>query len=275
MTNPNESKATVILGGAGKTGRRVGQRLAARQLPFRMASRSTPMPFDWDDENTWEAALAGAGALYITYFPDLALPSAAAHIGRLTRLAAEQGGVRRVVLLAGRGEPQVHPAEEAVRESGIDHTILECAFFSQNFDEGVVVPVDDTIVFPAAEVAEPFIDCEDIADVAFAALTDPRHANLTYELTGPRVLTFAEAAAAMAAASGRPLRYLPVSFEAYAEILAPHMPSDHVEFLIELFRSILDGHNSHTTDDVRRALGREARDFNDYARAAAAAGAWA
>jgi len=267
----HETKTTVILGGEGKTGRRIGQRLMARQMPFRMASRSTPLPFDWDDETTWGPTLKGAGAVYIAYYPDLAVPSAAEQIRRLAALAIDEG-VRRAVLLAGRGEPQSHPAQRALRESGIDHTILECAFFCQNFDEGVVVPVDDAIVFPGANIAEPFIDCDDIAEVAVAALRDPRHTNKTYDLTGPQALTFAEATALMAAASGRPLRYVPVSFETYAELLAPHMPEEHVGFLIELFRDLLDGHNAHATDGVERVLGRKARDFGTYAQAAA--GAW-
>jgi uncharacterized protein YbjT (DUF2867 family) len=268
----SEAKTNVILGGKGKTGRRVVERLVAMGHPVRPLSRSSERPFDWNDERTWVPALADAASLYVTYYPDLAVPGAAEHVRRVTRVAADQG-VERIVLLAGRGEPQVHPAEDAVRESGATHTILECAFFNQNFDEGVLAPVEDTIFFPGGTVGEPFIDCDDIADVAVAALTDTdgRHAGQTYELTGPRVVSFAEAAEAMSEATGRPIRYVPVSFEQYAEMLAGQLPPNHVEFFIELFRWLMDGHNAYTTDGVQRVLGRPARDFRDYARAAAAA----
>ena len=264
------TNTTVILGGMGKTGRRVAQRLAAMGHPFRVASRSTPVPFDWNDDSTWEEALRGAGSLYITYFPDLAIPGAAEHVRRVSRRAVELG-VQRIVLLSGRGEPQSHPAQQAVRESGADFTILECAFFCQNFDEGLVAPIDDSIVFPGGDVAEPFIDCDDIADVAVAALTDPKHAGKTYELTGPRALTFPEAVDAIASAAGRPIRYVPVSFEDYRELLAPHM-NGQTDFFIELFRFLLDGHNAQPADGVQQALGRPAREFGAYT--AGAAGAW-
>jgi uncharacterized protein YbjT (DUF2867 family) len=259
------SKTTAILGGAGKTGRRVADRLTARGLPSRLASRSTAIPFDWQDESTWEAAIADAGALYLSYFPDLAVPGAAEHVRRLTALAADSG-VGRLVLLAGRGEPQVRPAEDAVRECGVPFTILECAFFDQNFDEGWVQPVGDVIAFPGGSTPEPFIDCDDIADVAVEALTDPRHDGRTYELTGPRTLGFAEAVDTLARSSGRPLRYANVSLEEYGELLGRELPPDMVKFFLELFGSLMDGHNAYTTDDVRRVLGREPRDFADYAR---------
>lgn len=259
---------TVILGGAGKTGRRVAARLAAKGLPSRLASRSSATPFDWSDENTWEAAIAGARAVYVTYYPDLAVPGAAEDVRRLARLAAETG-VGRLVLLAGRGEPQVHPAEQAIRESGVPFTILECAFFDQNFDEGWVQPVEDVIAFPGGSTLEPFIDCDDIADVAVAALTDPRHDGQTYELTGPRAISFGEAVETLARASGRPLRYAPVSLEAYGEMLSEALPPDQVKFFLELFGWLMDGHNAFTTDGVQRVLGREPKDFRDYARNAA------
>jgi uncharacterized protein YbjT (DUF2867 family) len=273
MTNANTTQTTLILGGTGKTGRRVAQRLAARGLPVRMASRSSEPSFDWHDERTWAAVLNGVDAAYLTYFPDVAAPTAADHVGRFSKLAVERG-VRKLVLLAGRGEPQVKPAEQAVSESGASFTILEAAFFCQNFSEGILSPIDGEIVFPAGEVAEPFVDCDDLADVAVEALLDDAYAGKTLELTGPRVVTFSEAAAEIARASGRDARYTPVSFERYAELLGAVMPAEDVPFLIDLFRYILDGHNAHTTDGVARVLGRPARDFRAYAETAAASGAW-
>jgi uncharacterized protein YbjT (DUF2867 family) len=234
----------------------------------RLASRSTAPTFDWHDERTWAAPLAGVGSVYITYYPDLALPGAAEQVRRFTRRAVD-GGVGRIVLLAGRGEPHVLPAEQAVRASGVAYTILECAFFSQNFSEGWLEPHGDVIAFPAGDVDEPFVDCDDIADVAALALTDDTHAGKTYELTGPRLLSFADAALELSQAMGRTVRYVPLSFEQYAELLAPLLPPEEVSFFIDLFRGLLDGHNAKLADGVERALGRKPRDFGDYARAVA------
>jgi len=264
---------TLIVGGNGKTGRRVAERLRGRGLPFRLASRSSAPAFDWNDESTWASALEGMSAAYVTYAPDLAVPWAAEHVRRFVQRAVA-AGVENLVLLAGRGEPQVHPAEEAVRRSGVAFTILEAAFFAQNFSEGVLAPVDGEIVFPGGNVAAPFVDTDDIADVAVAALTEDGHAGKTYDLTGPRLLTFDAAAREIAAASGRPMRYRPVSPEEYAALLAPHMPAPEVAFLVELFAHLTDGHNAHLADGVQRALGRPPRDFRDFARTAASAGAW-
>ena len=264
---------TLIVGGNGKTGRRVAERMRARGLPFRLASRSSAPAFDWNDESTWATALEGTRAAYLTYAPDLAVPWAAEHLRRFVQRAVG-AGVENLVLLSGRGEPQVHPAEEAVRRSGVAFTIIEAAFFAQNFSEGLLAPADGEIVFPAGEVAEPFVDADDIADVAVAALTEDNHAGKTYELTGPRLLTFDAVAREIAAASGRPMRYRPVSSVEYAALLAPYMPAPEVAFLVELFAYLTDGHNAHLADGVECALGRPPRDFRDFARAAASAGAW-
>ncbi len=265
----NTTSETVILGGNGKTGRRIATRLQAMGRPVRLASRSTPVSFDWHAEETWEPALAGAKALYVSYHPDLAVPGAAQHVEGVSQLAARLG-IERVVLLAGRGEPQVHPAEDAVRNSGVDFTILECAFFCQNFTEGVLAPHDDRIVFAAGDVREPFVDCNDIADVAVAALTGRGHSGKTYELTGPEAVTFADAARILGAVSGRPITYQQVSFEQYGQLLQEHMPAPYVEFFVGLFRDLLDGHNTHTTTDVERVLQRPATSFEQFATAALA-----
>lgn len=266
----NETMRTVIVGGQGKTGRRVAQRLAELGLPQRLASRSTALPFDWAQEPTWGPAMQGADALYLTYHPDLAMPGAAERVHSLCEVAVS-AGVQNIVLLAGRGEPQVHPAEAAVRAAGVRHAILECAFFNQNFDEGVARPVDGNVYFPAGSVTEPFIDCDDIAACAVEALINPAHDGQTYELTGPELLTFDQAVRAMANASERPLHYVPVSFEQYAELLGEHFSPPEVDFLTGLFRFLLDGHNSHVTDGVERLLGRPARTFAEYAQATAEA----
>ena len=270
------TQPVLVLGGTGKTGRRVVERLLARGVPTRIGSRSGTPPFDWEDRSTWEPALRGAGAAYIAYYPDMAVPGAVETVGDLADLAVKSG-VTRLVLLSGRGEPEAELAEEAVRGSGADLTVLRSTWFMQNFSEEYMLEhvLTGEVRLPAGDVSEPFVDLEDLADVAVAALTQEGHVGQTYELTGPRLLTFADAVGEIAHATGRDIRYVPVSVEAHAAAAAEHgVPADVIELLTYLFTEVLDGRNARLADGVQRALGREPRDFTAYVRAAAAAGAW-
>jgi uncharacterized protein YbjT (DUF2867 family) len=270
------TKPTLVLGGTGKTGRRVIERLTALGVPTRTGSRSATPPFDWEDRSTWEPALDGVAAAYLSYHPDIAMPEALDRVSAFARLAVARG-VSRLVLLSGRGEPEAEAAEAAVRESGAELTIVRATWFAQNFSEDYMhdMVLAGEVALPAGEVPEPFVDCEDIADVAVAALTDDRHIGELYELTGPRLLTFEQAVAEIAEATGRDVRFVPISVEEAAAGWAEHgVPDDLVELLAYLFTDVLDGRNAHLADGVQRALGREPRDFADYARRTAASGAW-
>ena len=274
-TDPN-GRPTLVLGGTGKTGRRVAERLKARGLPVRIGSRSAEPAFDWNDRSTWQAALEGVGAAYITYFPDLAVPGAVATVGGFIDQALDQG-VTRLVLLSGRGEEEAQQAEQALQSSNAGWTIVRCSWFSQNFSENYLLEplLAGEVVLPAGDVPEPFVDADDIADIAVAALTEDGHAGRLYELTGPRLLTFAQAIGEISAATGREIRYVPVSVEDYAAALAElDLPAGFEWLLTYLFREVLDGRNAYLTDGVQQALGRAPRDFADYARATAATGVW-
>ena len=276
MTELKHEKAALIVGGTGKTGRRVADRLTARGLPVRVGSRSGQPPFDWNDRATWAPALRGMHAAYVTYYPDLAVPGAADTVGAFADLAVDRG-VRRLVLLSGRGEAEAQRAEQRVQESGADWTILRSSWFSQNFSESFFLEsvLSGEIAVPAGNVGEPFTDVDDIADAAVAALTEDGHTRQLYELTGPRLLTFAEAAEEIATATGRDIYHVPVTIEHFTAGLADGgVPDDIVDLLAYLFTEVLDGRNAHVTDGVQRALGRQPRDFSDYARAAARTGVW-
>jgi uncharacterized protein YbjT (DUF2867 family) len=185
--------------------------------------------------------------------------------------------VEQVVLLSGRGEPGAQRAEAALQAAGVPWTIVRASWFNQNFSEGYLVDGvrAGELALPAGPVPEPFIDVDDIADIVVAALTDERHVNKLYEVTGPRALTFAEAVAEIAAAVGRPMRYRQVPPEAFAAAMQQAgVPADIIALLDELFTVVLDGRNAQVMPGVEQALGRPARDFADYARRAAAAGAW-
>jgi uncharacterized protein YbjT (DUF2867 family) len=275
MTN-NGHDLTVVIGATGKTGRRVVERLRRQGVPVRGASRSSAPPFDWGDRSTWAPALDGASAAYVTFFPDIAVPGACEEISALSELAVERG-TRRLVLLSGRGEVEAQRAEQALQASGAEWTIVRCSWFMQNFSESFLLDpiLAGEVALPDGSAAEPFVDVEDIADVATAALTDARHAGEVYELTGPRLLTFGEAVQQIARATGRPIAYTSISHEAYAASLRDEgVPDDVASLVGYLFAEVLDGRNAHLTDGVQRALGRPPRDFADYARAAAGAGAW-
>lgn len=271
-TNP----PTLIVGGTGKTGRRVAERLEARGVPVRIGSRKADIPFDWDEPSTWGPALDGVRAAYVTYYPDLAFPGVSDKIKAFAALAADKG-VERLVLLSGRGEEGAYASEQALLESGIPSTIIRSTWFAQNFSEHFLLePVlAGVIALPAGDVAEPFVDIDDLADVAVTALTEDGHAGQVYELTGPRLLTFNEIADELTKATGRPIQYIPVTGEEYAAMAIEHgVPAEEVAALTELFETVLDGRNAHLADGVQRALGRQPKDFSDYAREAAATGVW-
>ena len=267
---------TLVLGGTGKTGRRVAAGLHDRGADVRIGSRSATPPFDWDSEATWDDCLAGVEAVYVNYAPDLAMPGATNSIQAFVD-RAKRHGVKRLVLLSGRGEEEAQACERIVQEGGIDWTIVRASWFNQNFSEGAFVEMVHAgqITLPGVETPEPFVDVDDIADVAVAALTEPGHADEVYEVTGPRMLTLAEVAAEISTASGRQIAYVPVPHDAFvSEVARSGAPKDVVWMLDYLFATVLDGRNAYPTDGVQRALGRPPRDFSDYARAAAATGVW-
>jgi uncharacterized protein YbjT (DUF2867 family) len=267
---------TLVLGGTGKTGRRVAERLVARGLPVRLGSRSGKPPFDWEDRATWAPALSSVGSVYLTYYPDIAVPGAVDTVRSLVALAVASG-VQRLVLLSGRGEDEAERAEEVVQASGVDWTIVRSSWFNQNFSENYLLEpiLAGEVALPAPNVGEPFVDADDIADAAVAALTDDKHIGQLYELTGPKLLTFAEAIAQIARASGRQIRYVQIPMQDYVVALEQaQLPADFVALIKYLFTEVLDGRNAYVTDGVQRALGRAPRDFAEYARCATASGAW-
>lgn len=275
MITQMQDTTTLVLGGTGKTGRRVVERLRRRGVPVRVGSRRGSPPFDWENPATWGPALDGVGAVYISYHPDLAVPGAPEAVRAFADAALDRQA-HRLVLLSGRGEEEAQRAERSVQESGADVTIVRCAWFMQNFSEDFMTDavMRGEIVLPGDDAREPFVDADDIADVAVQALTEPGHVGAVYELTSPRLYTLAEVAAELTRATGRTIHYTPVSVNEYAAAAADHgAPAEFVDFLTYLFSEVF-GHNATVADGVQRALGRSPRDFSDYAARTAATGAW-
>jgi uncharacterized protein YbjT (DUF2867 family) len=275
MTQRDHTQTVLVTTGTGKVGRRVVDRLRNRGIPVRVGSRSGHPPFDWDDASTWAPALEGTRAVYVAHYLD-GSPGSSEVLGAFANFAVENG-VRRLVMLSGRGEPEADQAQQAVRDSGAELTVLRSTWFAQNFSEDYMLDyvLAGEVALPAGDMPEPFVDADDIAEVAVAALTDDRHVGQVYELTGPRLLTFAEAVAEISKAVGREIRYVPLSIEEHAAGATEQgVPREVIEFLTYLFGEVFDGRNAHLADGVQRALGREPKDFAQYARDAAAAGAW-
>jgi uncharacterized protein YbjT (DUF2867 family) len=266
----------LVIGGTGKTGRRVASLLEDRGATVRIGSRSAVPSFDWNNEAGWEACLKDVRAAYITYAPDLAVPGATDAIAAFVDKARRRG-VERLVLLSGRGEDEAQACERIVMESGLAWTVVRASWFNQNFSEGAFVDMvhAGAITLPAGDTPEPFVDVDDIAEVAMAALTESGHDGKVYEVTGPRLMTFADVAAELSQATGRAIAYVDVPHEAFvAEVTGSGAPQEVAWMLDYLFSTVLDGRNAHLTDGIQRALGRPPRDFAEYASATAATGAW-
>ncbi|ADB35957.1 NmrA family protein [Kribbella flavida DSM 17836] len=274
----------LILGGKGKTGRRVVQQLAARGVPVRTASRSSEQRFDWYDESTWAGTVAGSKTAYLA--PPVG-PAGLAQAGRFVRQAAAEG-LRRVVLLSGRGvgsperEFAVYESsvelEQAVKDSGADWTIVRPAWFMQGFSEDFLVDhvLAGELRVSAGTGAEAWIDADDIGDVMATVLLDPSHTGRIYSLSGPRTLTMAEVAAELSAATGREIRYADLDPEQHVtELMGIGLPREDAESVRDLFAVIRHHRSEYLSDDgVREVLGRAPRDFTDWARETARTGVW-
>lgn len=274
------NETTLVLGATGTTGRRIAARLRMRGTPVRAASRSSEAHFDWYEPGSWDAALRGVGAAYVV------APRVPGPVHEFVS-RAEAAGVRRLVLLSGHGADtwgdsafglDMRSAEDAVRGSALEWTVLRPSNFAQNFDEGVFHAqlAAGELALPAGTVPEPFIDVDDVADAAVAVLTEAgRHSGRVYELTGPRALTFGEAVELISRASGRPLAYRRISPEECATRLAEEgLSEDDAHEVTAMFVLMERGLLAAPAEDLATLLGRAPRTFEDYAVRAAAAGAW-
>lgn len=272
----DDAHPILVLGANGKTGGRVLDRLRAAGHVVRVGSRSAQPGFDWEDRTTWSAALDGVRAVYVAYQPDLCVPGA---VDTVTAFydAAAKAGVERVVLLSGRGEPEAQDAEKALQATALDWTIVRASWFFQNFSENYFLDeiVAGAITLPEGLAPEPFIDADDIADIAAEALVDTRHSRKLYELTGSQAFTFPEAIAQISAATNRRIDCNIISMDDYAKLLAEAgLPPDLSWLVIYLFTTVLDGRNTPIAHGVEQALGCPPRTFADYVARTAPTGVW-
>ncbi|GGA95076.1 NmrA family NAD(P)-binding protein [Agarivorans gilvus] len=266
----------VVIGKTAKTGARIYQRLQQQGAAVRAVSRTSEPAFDWRQRDTWANALKGATAAYISYQPDLAIEQAADDIAAFIEVAKAQG-LEHLVLLSGRGEPGAERAENLLINSGLDWNVIRAAWFAQNFSESFMAEgiVSGELVLPAGEVLEPFVDADDIAEVALRCLLDKTKRNRLFEVTGSELLSFADCVNEISRQLAKPIRYRQVSIEAYLELLQQQaVPQDLQDLLKELFTVVFDGRNAHLCDGIEQATSAKPRRFADYVAKAIATGHW-
>lgn len=271
-----KNEPILVIGSSGKTGSRVVQRLQNLGLSTRGVSRSTHPAFSWIDPDTWREALSGVQSAYVTFFPDLAIPASEQIIGDFVDVAKECG-LKHLVLLSGRGEKGAEVAENTVIDSGLTWNVVRANWFMQNFSEGFMIEgvLNRELMLPAADVAEPFVDVDDIADVAVATLTQPRLHNRLFEVSGPRALTFAQCAAEISEATGYNVKFTQITIGDFLDDLKKQgQPNEVLWLMKELFTVVFDGRNSVPTHGVEEALDRPATDFKQYLEKVMASGAW-
>ncbi|WP_435623351.1 NmrA family NAD(P)-binding protein [Flagellimonas sp.] len=270
-------KNVLVLGGTGKTGRRIVERLQQQGHKVRIGSRGATPKFDWEDQSTWEKALEGMDSVYITYQPDLAVPGAKEAIEGLTKEAKKQG-VEKLVLLSGKGEREAELCEEIVMNSGIGCTIVRASWFSQNFSESFFLDAIQygVVALPLADTNVPYVDADDIAEVAVEALLSEKHNGEIYELTGSEFYTFRQVIQEIAKATDREIDFSEVSVEQYTQMLKEHgVPDGYVWLIGYLFTEVLDNEeNQVMTHDVEKVLGRKPRLFIDFVKETAKTGVW-
>jgi uncharacterized protein YbjT (DUF2867 family) len=268
----------VILGGSGKVGRRLTRTLERHGHQAVPAGRRSVCRFDWQDTSTWRQTATGADGVFVVG-PGSARDWSDALAAFLDVAAAE--GVGHAVLLSARAVEflpggAVGLAERALEAGPIPWTVLRPTHFAQNFTEAMFVPVDGVISAPVDAGAVPFVDVLDLAEVAARVLADRTFTGGRIALSGPAVLTFAQAADALTAASGVPVRFRPEEPEAHAARLrAAGTPEGYVRWRMAMLDAVRTGADAYLSDGVRQVLGRPATGFAAWAAREVPDAAWA
>ena len=267
----------LVIGATGKTGSRVVKQLQQRGIEPRMGSRNASPSFDWNNKDTWVDSLKGIERMYVTYYPDLAVPGAKEAIESLTYLALEMG-VQKIVLMSGKGETEAEACEQIIINSGMNYTIVRASWFNQNWSESFFLEpiLSGQVALPLADVPIPFVDANDIAEVATEALLNDAYNSQILEVTGPNLITFKDAVDYIAKASGRELQLIAITLDQYLEgLAAADVPKDYIWLIEYLFSHVLTNPDNQTiVHDVEKVLGRKAKTFEEYAKDTTESGVW-
>ncbi|AHH98423.1 NAD(P)H-binding protein [Kutzneria albida] len=275
--------SVLVTGGTGTTGSRVAAQLRERAAAVRIATRTPAdgdpgqVRFDWADPATHGPALVEVQQIY------LVAPIGEANPVPLVEpflTEALRAGTRRVVLLSssaiGEGDSGPGALHRLVRTSVPEWTVLRPSWFMQNFlhEHLIAVGIRDRgeIVTATGAGRVAFVDAADIAAVATRALLDPLPHNTEHVITGPEALSYADAAAVIAGATGRPIRHRPVSTaEMVDRFLAAGIPAEFAAVLAGLDEDIRHGAEDRVTSVVPEITGRPARSFAEFVSAHRAA----
>jgi uncharacterized protein YbjT (DUF2867 family) len=277
-------ETVLVTGATGSTGSALVELLRRRGVRVRAMVRSeaaaagfadapvTPVIADFDDDAAVATALAGIDRAYLVTpsseraqaqqerFAELAVAAGVRHLVKLSQFAADEASpVRFLRYHAG--------VERRIRDLGIDATFLRPNLFMQGL-LAMAGPIRDAgrIFAPIGEARISAVDVRDIAEVAAAALTESGHAGATYPITGPEAVTHAEIAAAIGAATGRPVTFMDVPPDAFADQLRHVLPEWQVEGLLEDYAHYARGEAAAVLPTVAQVTGREPRTLAEFAR---------
>ncbi|GAA3207825.1 SDR family oxidoreductase [Dactylosporangium siamense] len=279
----------LVTGATGAVGANVIHELRARGADVRAFVRDPRaaaaklgdvelVPGDFDDPASLRRALHGVDRVYVSAADG---PRKVAHETAVIDAAAEEGVDRIVKLSAMHAEESSalpafrwHGEVEAhLRRSGLAAVVLRPAFFMTNLLM-VAGGVAHTGLLhaPTAGRRIAMIDIRDVAAVAAATLVAETLPGRSYDLTGPAAITFADVAAALGDATGRPVRSVDLTEEeARPRFEGADVPDWLGTHLAGVFGVIRAGGFERTTDQVRALTGRPARDISGFARDFAAA----
>lgn len=273
----------LLTGATGKTGGEVARQLAAHGIPYRalVRNREKAAPLealgaelvvgDLADRRAVDAALEGIDRAF------LVTPNGEQQLAIETQFidAAKAAGVGHVVYLSSLESvpespnpiPAAHVAAEGhLRASGLDWTMLRPTFFMQTFT-GMAAVIRDKgmIALPCGHGTLATTDLRDVAAVTVKVFTEPGHANRSYDLTGPDLLTMEQVAAVFGDVLGREVRYVDLPMEQFAARLeGAGIAPWRVDAVCKEFAAIAGGSIDHTTDVLPRLLGRPATSLRQF-----------
>lgn len=272
----NRKPTVLVIGGTGTTGGLVASQLREQAAEVRIATRR-PMAddpahvrFEWNEPATYGPAVAGVDGIYLIAPVGVTEP---APLVEPFLACALRAGVRRVVLLSSsaveQGTSGLGALSRLVRAMVPEWTVLRPSWFMQNFlgEHPVAAGIRDRgeIVTATGTGRVPFVDATDIAAVAVRALLDVVPHNTDHVITGPEALSYADAAAGITTASGRPIRHRSVSTaEMTDRIVAAGVPAEFAAMLAGLDQDIRHGSEDRVTSTVTDITGRPARSFTEF-----------
>lgn len=179
--------------------------------------------------------------------------------------------IERVVYLSALGSAAENglldfhaKIESKLKRDGFNYTILKPVFFAQNFKnyEWENITERHLTFMPAGIGRAAFVDVHDIAKVAAITLMEDGHTQKTYEITGPELLTYFDAANILSEVLNETIMYPNPSPEQFKEVLiASGAPEFVADYMNEVYKMIADHTVEYTTDDFEKLTGERPTDL--------------